>query len=141
MATERHRRVVWAHRAAGATDLLLLTGPSLALSRNIPPVVNLLLWITAFCASGHAATAGPRATISHARASPRTECAHARPVRLSRPLSLRHAQISGHSVLAVHAGPTNAPFGAAVTSSASESASFFASREFEGESGGLNPYV
>jgi len=36
VATERRRRVVWAHRAAGATDILLLVGPALALSRSIP---------------------------------------------------------------------------------------------------------
>jgi len=36
VATERRQHVVWAHRAAGATDLLLLVGPVLALSRNIP---------------------------------------------------------------------------------------------------------
>ena len=36
VATERRRRVVWAHRAAGATDLLLLVGSALALSRSIP---------------------------------------------------------------------------------------------------------
>lgn len=36
VATERRRRVVWVHRAAGAIDLLVLAGPTLALSRSIP---------------------------------------------------------------------------------------------------------